>query len=339
MPVCIFAQTGTEEKAEDLYDNIYTYFVVTPDEYKTLYVGPGMNKMVDGKNYMPFYSEYFAFPLVEDVMLRQDGMKFFCYDPNTKEEHLMFDFGIKKGNIFTDEFNGIDYKVTDIRDTIVSKKELRLIELRSMGDVYKHNIWMEGVGSVYSGIMPYTYNYKEAYLLFCNLYNFYPNNQYIKTADMNVTPLTWEGKFETEEDWREYALWESTPSELFAEFIGDTLHVWGKLNTTCDVRPYAGCEMVGNQITFKIYSWGEYDCYGIYEVETRIPGFQRGNYSIELLNKTIELENTEGIYTSINSVPITPVNKENIFDLSGRKVNSQLRKKGVYIVNGKKLLY
>jgi len=54
------------------------------------------------------------------------------------------------------------------------------------------------------------------------------------------------------------------------------------------------------------------------------------------LNKTVELENTEGGYTLINNV--APVWQENsLYDLQGRKL-LRAPQKGIYIQDGKKVI-
>ena len=61
----------------------------------------------------------------------------------------------------------------------------------------------------------------------------------------------------------------------------------------------------------------------------------RGTYSVKILNKTIELENTESIYSSVNMVEAYSGFPDNtIYDLQGRKIVNGKRK-GIYIRNGK----
>ena len=240
--------------------------------------------------------------------------------------------------------------VTDVRDTIVNTKTLKLIELQNIDGDARHDVWMEDVGSVYTGLLPVNDYCKDIYLLTNNhfveteyesnmvSYPFYPCNQYIKTAYMDVTNLEWDKPVNTEEDYKEYLDWYNAPTKLNAEFVGDTLHVWGRLRTSCAIQSYAGCELKGNNVTFKTYRYddAEADCIGVYEIDARIPGFPKGKYQIKLLNKTVELENTEGGYTLINNV--APVWQENsLYDLQGRKVNSK-SKKGIYIQDGKKVI-
>ena len=332
--------------------SIYTYFIITPEgEYQTLYFAPHKEVKINENDYVSYFGFFDQSNLVEDMFfIRKDGMKYFCFDKKSQAEHLLFDFNLQKGNTFTDDFSNITYEVTDVRDTIVNAKRLKLIELNGKDNDGKHDVWMEDVGSIYTGILPVNDYCKDIYLLTNNhfieteyesdmfSYPFYPNNKYVKTADMDVTKLDWEKRIETEEDYKEYMDWYNAPSDLNAEFIGDTLRIWGRLRTSCGVQPYAACELKDNHVTFKTYRYddAEADCIGIYEIETCIPKFQKGNYSIKLLNKTIELENTESIYSSLSEVGnSTSFQNSQKYDLMGRKLQ-QVPQKGLYIQNGVK---
>ena len=346
----------------------YTFFIITPnEEYITINLIQGNEVKVNEKEYASYSGFIDNGGIIDDmVLVRIEGTKYFCYDSKTQTEHLMFDFSLKKGDTYIDDFRNITYKVTDVRDTIANSKTRKLIELQSIGYDEKHDVWMEDVGSIYTGILSNNEYYKNIYLLSSHhfiineldleefMFSFYPNNQYIKTAVMNKVKQNWEKKIETEEEYKEYIEWCDAPSNLNAEFIGDTLRVWGRLRTSCILQPYAACELKNNQVIFKKYQYkDEPDCYSIYEIETRIPGFRKGKYTIELLNKTIELENTESIYTSVNSTAVFSTSQANtLYDLQGRMIrgqesnstiNSQLSpvnslKKGIYIQNGKKIL-
>lgn len=337
--------------AEDV--SIYTYFIITPKgEYQTLYFAPHKEVKINEKYYISYSGFFDTDSLVEDMFfIRKDELKYFCYDKKCQTEHLLFDFNLQKGDTYTDDFSNITYEVTDVRDTIINTRTLKLIELQGRDSDGKHDVWIENVGSVYTGLLPVNEYCKDIYLLTNNhfvetvyesdffSYPFYPCNQYIKTAYMDVTKLEWEKQIETEEDYYEYLNWYNAPSKLNAEFIGDTLRIWGRLRTTCGKQPYAGCELKANNVTFKTYRYdgAEADCIGVYEIETRIPGFSRGKYSVKILNKTIELENTESIYTSVNNVTeSSSLLKGSLYNLQGFRINSQL-KKGIYIQNGKKV--
>lgn len=328
-----------------------TYFVVTPEGlYETLYIEPHQDVMLGGQRYWR-YSAYFEGNKYEEsfLLLRQDGTKFFCYDTGTNSEHLLFDFGLEQGDTFADTFNGEEYRVTDVRDTLANNRSLRLIELRN--EEGKRDVWMEGIGSVYTGIMRANDCYKQIYLLtsprydtdedadgsdfFC--YCFYPNNQYVKTADMDFSEAKWEGgEIETDEDWEAYMEWSSAPTNLNAEFLGDTLRVWGWLRTSCALQPYAACVLEGDNISFKTYSLADVDCFSNYNIEARISNFKKGTYQVQLYNKTVELECMAGNPTSLRSQQILS-SPTRLYDLQGRQLFDKPAQ-GIYIEGGKKKL-
>ena len=281
----------------------FTYFIITPKgEYETMNLWYQRKKdiLVGGKEYLQYGGFFEDGGIIDSmVMLRQQGMKCFCYDTKRNTEYVMFDFGLQKGDIYFDDLNDAVYEVTDVRDSIIDDDNLCLIELMSQDG--KHDIWLEGIGSIYTGIMRGANVFPgDVYLIRAGNNRFYPNNQYVKTADISATELIWEGKLETAEDWDAYDAWFEAPSNLNAEFADDTLHVWGRLHTSCDILPYAICGLMDNNVDFKLYSNGEVDCYKNYEIDAWIPSFERGTYKVSLYNKTLELE-----CTANNKEPVT----------------------------------
>ena len=223
------------------------YFVITPEgQSETLGIVPeGTFSVEDNEytNYMGVILGNEGWLYVDSILqLRTDGTKYFCYDRMTDSEHILFDYSLKKGEAFTDDFNKTIYEVTDVRDTLVNNESLRLIELKNSNG--KRDVWMEGVGSIYTGILRANEYYRNTCLLIScpfdgedfgtegfPIYS-YPNNQSIKTAEMDITELRWDKPVETEVDWETYQEWARAPTNLNAEFIDDTLHVWGRLNTS-----------------------------------------------------------------------------------------------------------
>ena len=136
--------------------NIYTYFVTNPDgQYETLFLNYDRNVDVNGKNYQQYVGSYLDRTYADSIiLLRREGKKYFCHDTQTSEEHLLFDFGLQKGDIFTDDFSGTVYDVVDVRDSLINDSLHRLIEIRDCEGTGKHDIWLEDVGSIYTGILP-----------------------------------------------------------------------------------------------------------------------------------------------------------------------------------------
>ena len=285
--------------------NYSTYFTITQEhQYVTLYVEPRWQSVIKNeKEYTMFSGNFEDINYVDTLMLlRQDETKCFSYDIKTGTEHLLFDFGLQKGDMYNDDFNNIEYEVTDVRDSIIGNEKLHLIELNSQEG--QRDIWLEGIGSIYTGILRACENHKDAYLLMCAcpewsteweegcLHLFFPNNQFIRTADMTIKELYWDKPLETEEDWEAYQEWSNAPTNLNAEFLNDTLHVWGRVRTTCNLCPYMSCELKENNVSVTLYPCPgpEPDRIIAYDVDGRIPGFKRGTYLVKLWDKTLELK-------------------------------------------------
>ena len=301
--------------------NIYTFFVTTTEGgHETVFLNYDRNIEVDGKNYQKYVGSYIDRTYADSlVLLRKEDKKYFYYDSQTSEEHLLFDFSLQKGDTFTDDFSGTVYNVVDVRDSLVNDSLRCLIEIRDPEGAGKHDIWMEDVGSIYTGILPKD-RFKDVLLLICYhfcysikedvVYStyFFPNTPQLKTAGMSVTEPQWENELDPEEDWDAFLAWLHAPTDLNAEFENDTLHVWGRIRTSCSIQSYAACELSGDRVTFKAYPYSnlvEEDCISTYEVETRIPGFERGTYKVSLYNKTIELECAGAKVRSEESVTFT----------------------------------
>ena len=341
--------------AYEIETSSHIYFVITPEgQYVMLGIVPSTVSSLNEKEYINYSGTILGDEEWSKVgsllQLRKDGTQYFCYDSKTGSEHVLFDYGLKKGSVFADDFEDTIYEVTDVRDTLINDENLRLIELLSHNG--KHDVWIEGIGSLYTGILRANKYYRDACLLLSCHYEgedweseieehpkyFFPNNQNIKTANMNVTMLQWDKPIETEADMETYLEWVHALTDLNAEFVSDTLHIWGRYRTSCGLHSYAACEVRDTQIFFKQYPYDfihEADCANNYEIETRIPGFEKGKYEVKLSwNKTLELECLGNNPTSVNIIA-SPSKKNGTYDLSGRKLPDKPAR-GIYIENGKK---
>lgn len=154
---------------------------------------------------------------------------------------------------------------------------------------------------------------------------------------MDFSEAKWEGgEIETDEEWEAYQAWSTAPTNLNAEFLGDTLHVWGWLRTSCALQPYAACVLEGDNISFKTYSLADVDCFSNYNIEARISNFKKGTYQVQLFNKTVELECMAGDPTSLRSQQILS-SPTRLYDLQGRQLFDKPAQ-GIYIEGGKKKL-
>ena len=146
------------------------------------------------------------------------------------------------------------------------------------------------------------------------------------------------------------------------EFLGDTLYVWGTRNSDYLAGyPYAECLIDDGRIDVLIKSFWPADVKreSEYIFWAKIPGFQAGTYQVGMPGREYVTLECKGITTQIENVRAEGMASNTIYDLSGRRIgNSQLSpinaegvasgtrersgnsqlKKGLYIVNGKKVM-
>ena len=134
------------------------------------------------------------------------------------------------------------------------------------------------------------------------------------------------------------------------EFLDDTLRVEGvKLFEHFAGYSYAECLIDGGRIDIMVKRFSDQDEIreSPYIFDVKIPGFKPGTYQVGMPGREyVTLECKGGGTTGLSEKCLTPnpslVEKGAIYDLSGRKVNSQSSmfnglKKGIYIQNGKKV--
>ncbi|MBR4645395.1 MAG: leucine-rich repeat domain-containing protein [Bacteroidaceae bacterium] len=105
--------------------------------------------------------------------------------------------------------------------------------------------------------------------------------------------------------------------EAFWECWPTFLACYAEIPPTCDIMTFAGTP---EKCT-------------LYVPKNSIDAYK----SAEIWKKFVSIKDISEAETSINTT-IAKENANSIYDLQGRKVNSQLRKKGIYIQNGKKSL-
>jgi hypothetical protein len=94
--------------------------------------------------------------------------------------------------------------------------------------------------------------------------------------------------------------------------------------------------MAADKATFSTFSLADLDCVENYDIDTRIPGFKKGTYQVQLYNKTVELECMAGNPTSLRNQQILS-SPTRLYDLQGRQLFDKPAR-GIYIEGGKKKL-
>ena len=305
----------------------------------------------------------------DTLLYRQDGDKVFCIPKGEKEEVLIVDYGLNVGDEFADG-SGEKFIVTETRflkdgydenwttigccnvRCLFFYWEPKVLELVSM-TTGERDTWVEGIGSLNWGVVPM--HIAKGIRPF-NQLNQHPKYARVCVAapeNMAVMPNI------NEEDYKAIYVtdckYTQDGEDFFLEysFEADTLCVIGIQNSISNVELlYAECLITGNHIDFRLKQREAFPNHNIY-FNVRIPGFKPGTYQVGMPGREYVTLECKGGTTGINEVKsedlLTPFRgnekyEDAVYDLSGRKVdfpfstfNSQFRKKGIYIQNGKKV--
>ena len=351
--IIIYAQEETESFA---YAFTYSMLDAEGHPKETAYIRPDKQK-TNGKEE---YTRFYKYGTMSDVsiFLRMEQEKVFWLDTESQKEYVIYDFGLKLGDSFTNTLDGMKYQVVDIRDTITKNENLyppmvnsfplTLMEMQRTDG--KRETWVKGVGSLSYGILrPGMLKGINRLCLvefeglsdYCVLHCC-PNNDYIKVAKADLTKLEWQGPTGVEyvdEIGKFY-----DKRELQAEFNGDTLHVWGQLPLNCLPNAYMGCEKDGNVLSLKYFNEIlSVDCKGPFMLDIRFPGFASGRYIFEGKEIICEESHVSSIFRIENfleeiQTPATDAdNSAPLYDLSGRRLE-QKPTKGIYIQGGRVMI-
>lgn len=221
--------------------------------------------------------------VTDTLLYRQKGNKVYRYNETAKEDLLLFDFGLSKGDSFT-ATNGQVWIVDEVSETEAYGNCLeKSLTLKGREDGEVKDIWIENVGSLYTGIFSQTDLAidAQARLTCCRQADDYlpwifgVDTKHYKAIHFQSSDP------ETKED---EALCNEIgyDEQLFAEFIGNTLRLYGKMRINCYTYMLE-CRIQDGTIRLNstdIHHGEELDCLGSYWVDIRIPGFVQGEYDI-----------------------------------------------------------
>lgn len=297
--------------------------------------------------------------LYQDFLFRQEGDKIYRFEEETNSEVLIMDFGLKEGDGFTCP-DGRSMIVKAVRDTTGVQKDAvsRVLELEEKDNESNTDTWIEGVGSVNTGLFNADdlsdFTIREVFRV--KDIEFFGNtgfSQYITTY--------------TPEQNQKYVIrqqltngWSSDydgSATIEFSFNNDILHIGG---SRCSHVGYANAceiEILGNDVyvswhTITVPMHGFFTQY----FDLSFPGFKPGAYTIHssYVQKYAIMDvnpeaNNEVRTLAVNSHPAVSIkcqptsvesiqaeaNNTSIFDLTGRRLNS-IPEKGMYIKGGRK---
>ena len=289
--------------------------------------------------------------LKSNLYFREKDAKVYRYDEQSSTEHLAFDFNLSAGDSF-EKSDGTKWEVYEKGQA----KDLPsyfdkfypdriMLKLREKGNESHEDIWIEGVGSIYTGILDAgdidsdsTFVESE-YRIFsydnndCSFFNI--DNCSYKSCIGETYRLE---AIDIEGD--EFVEWDMNGRKIETYFIDDTLCIRDYKFTYADVNT-VGALINGNHIDVYVNSAYPLSIAPDYlvRIDGKIPGFKSGEYTIHFPegNQADTTLVCHGQVTDIHNIstPVFQQTTNTIYDLSGRRLTG-IPEQGIYIQGGKK---
>ena len=286
-------------------------------------------------------SNYIEIP--QTLLYSQEGQKIYRYDETRQEEVLMFDFSLNEGDVFTTP-QGTRMEVVEVgdckeylHDWLVFDYPGKKLRLRDCDNTAIEDIWVEGIGSLHTGILPQELipNSRECSLNFCSMGTwaavFPQNTPYYKSTQSLPFELPDELIDWNQPEWCNYM------------FSGDTLVISG-CAVTYLLPIITSCFVHENIIEFQNIESSYHNVLinvlflfatslAPHGFEIKLPGFLPGEYTI-MAGGQICATAVCGA-TSINTLQDHAKYPHSLYDLNGQRINGL--QKGLNIVDGKKV--
>ena len=309
--------------------------------------------VIDGKEYQRidvYWQESISTKenvLSSQLFIRREDAKIFRYSEKAKRDILIMDYDLNVG----DKFVSPDGKEMQVVSKEINKTldnawpniiYSPVITLLNLNDNTSTETWVDGIGSLESGYLT-----NEALIEFGlptmkQAYNLYTYDPSLISTDYNGSALLYNEQsfksgifFNTKQTYND-----NIPNEeLKVFFEGSDFIISGILYSNGLGAEYVTCSIDNNSIIIKRYPIGEeMDCIIAYHVYYVFKDFTAGTYSITVqgydTNYNYNLECSP--LSSVNNTNIY-INRNQIFDLTGRRLNS-VPEKGMYIKDGRKWL-
>ena len=266
--------------------------------------------------------------VTDSLLYRQEGDRVYRYSETEKKDILLFDFGLNEGDEFITP-NGEVWTVDKVKQTAqYNDWTEKTITLKGKEDGEIKDVWLEHVGSLYTGILTYDDiggRGSLPQLAYCRQGDASPWLFDVNTEHLKIVYF-----YHLDSD-EEYNFTQSLPSEeaayfdqygeddyLYANLEGNTLRIYGKMDMNC-YNYLMECRITDNEILLKVddIHYGDlYNCAGEYYVDIRIPNVKAGNYTIKYAPMYSEYSGKEQILISSPSTIgriVKVENKANFF--------------------------
>lgn len=323
-------------------------------------------KFVNGENYTILSAaNRFGETISENLLYRQEENKVYLLCDTLGEKRLILDFDLKVGDEFT-TFDGERILVSETGffseyDTLLYRygkmEEVTPRMLRLTDKDGHEDVWIEGIGSIYWGIVPNSLTNERGFLGYkCRsmssrltlvksvvsyLYGAFFNANESRYKFRVFEPNT----FDSDEEMMNFLdIYREQKKSLTLSFDGDTLCVKGTESLNC-YTTYIECFIYENNETElhigqHFFKGDEKDCLSRKWVNVRIPGFMPGIYHFTSWSGTKYDNNPLDITLKCNGpvsikLPASPKGErpKSIYDMHGRRLQ-KVPKKGLYIQDG-----
>ena len=281
-----------------LVDDKYTkdwnvYFAEQEYSGKKVQCGILADSVVAGKTYQVI--ERTGVDMTADTLLyRQEGNKVFRHTENDGTDILLFDFGLNEGDEFVTH-DGETWIVADIDEEYQNWDNTnRKFVLTGKEDGEQKDVWVEDVGSLYTGILtradlPPT---NTPRLLYCRQIEMTSWRFDVNLPSYDAVFFL-DGDFRNEEDlyFFESLLMDNSldGDSLFVEFIGDSLRLYGIMEINMYVYLMESREQDGiiNLNRTDVHFGDEYLGHARRWIDIVIPGFEEGEYEVVYEGKSL----------------------------------------------------
>ena len=297
------------EATEDTYNYPYKkWFTVAKGDFSPFisYTCLTKDSVINGQNYVASSTIHYTSPDDASTMVicyRQEGDKVYYYSDEDHRDELLFDFGLQVGDKFLDDHYGYLSVAEvgtfpEVAQYLGLSRENKMLRLVDSYDGTDIDIWIEGIGSLKHGILPFKYPYNNKYhtlgLTFHGINDhFSVNLPTFKQQPFEPIDLTMDELRELQNSGKE------CPCILTATFEEDTLHLTGIMDLNCNSYDMVAILTDNNHIslTIPMYEAEALDCQHRCRYDVKLSGFTCGTYTIDVnerlgITKPITLEQT-----------------------------------------------
>ncbi len=227
----------------------------------------------------------------DNCFFREEEGKVYRYDKTIETEYVIYDFTLSVGDIFQchdgTEMQVVEKSLSKDYVSCKSNPDRIILRLKRTNSPIYEDIWMEGVGSVFTGLFSSKdFNEETCFVQFMtNSYTQTDGGDYaFFNINTNSYKMIWAQaqRLTTQEDFEDYINFEENKKNFDMDFIADTLLVKGYAllhNTSFAIQV-----SIKNDIMLLSLLENSYNSIikgSIYKFDVKIPDFKHRTYTIK----------------------------------------------------------